>query len=60
MRALILGARASEIEQTADLSIHGNRRRAHALLNTLTGPPKLAALRPQLESAAADAQRGDQ
>jgi hypothetical protein len=30
------------------------------LLNALTGPPKLAALRPQLESAAADAQRGDQ
>jgi DNA-binding HxlR family transcriptional regulator len=60
MRQLILGARASEIEQTADLSIQGNRRRAHALLNALTGPPKLAALRPQLESAAADAQRGDQ
>ena len=57
MRALILGARASEIEQTEDLSIQGNRRRAHAFLNTLTGPPRLAGLRPQLEAAAADAQR---
>ena len=54
MRALILGARASEIEQAGDLSIQGNRRRAHAFLNTLTGPPRLAALRQQLEAAAAD------
>jgi DNA-binding HxlR family transcriptional regulator len=51
MRGLILGARASEIEQTGDLSIKGNRRRAHALLNTLTGPPRLAGLRPQLEAS---------
>ena len=58
MRALILGARASEIEQTGDLSIRGNRRRADALLNTLTGPPRLAALRAQLEAPAAEAQRG--
>jgi DNA-binding HxlR family transcriptional regulator len=50
LRALILGARASEIEQTGDLSIQGDRRRAHALLNTLTGPPLLAGLRPQLEA----------
>jgi DNA-binding HxlR family transcriptional regulator len=57
LRALILGARASEIEQTGDLSIQGKPRRAHALLNTLTGPPRLAALRPQLEAAAADARR---
>lgn len=57
MRALILGARASEIEQTGDLSIQGNRRRAHALLNTLTGPPRLAALRAQLEATGADAPR---
>jgi DNA-binding HxlR family transcriptional regulator len=49
MRALILGAQASDIEQARDLSIHGNRRRAHILINTLTGPPRLAALRPQLE-----------
>jgi DNA-binding HxlR family transcriptional regulator len=59
MRALILGACASDIEQTGDLSIHGNRRRAHALLNTLTGPPRLVGLRSQLE-AAADAPKGDQ
>jgi DNA-binding HxlR family transcriptional regulator len=57
LRALILGARASEIEQAGDLSIQGNRRRAHAFLNTLTGPPRLASLRPQLE--AADTQRDD-
>jgi hypothetical protein len=50
MRQLILGARAPEIEHNGDLSIHGNRRRAHALLNTLTGPPRLAALRTQLEA----------
>jgi DNA-binding HxlR family transcriptional regulator len=54
MRALILDARASEIEQADDLSIHGNRRRAHALLNTLTGPPRLAVLRQQLQATAAD------
>ena len=55
MRALILGARASEIEQAGDLSIQGNRRRAHALLNSLTGPPRLAALRQQLEAGAPEA-----
>src|SRR3954451_22913096 len=60
LRALILGARASEIEQAGDLSIQGNRRRAPALLNTLTGPPRLAGLRPGLESAAANAQKGNQ
>jgi DNA-binding HxlR family transcriptional regulator len=59
MRALIVGARASEIETTGDLSVKGNRRRAHALLNTLTGPARLAALRPQLKAAAAPAKRRD-
>ena len=54
MTALILGRRASEIEQAGDLSIEGNRRRAHAFLNNLTGPPRLAVLRQQLEAAAAD------
>ena len=49
MRSLILGANASEIEQAGNLSIQGDRRRAHALLNTLTGPPRLAAVRQQLE-----------
>jgi DNA-binding HxlR family transcriptional regulator len=53
MRALILGARASDIEQTGNVSIQGNRRSAHAFLNTLTGPPGLAGLRQQLEAAAA-------
>jgi DNA-binding HxlR family transcriptional regulator len=56
MRALILGARASEIDQAGNLSIHGNRRRAHALLNALTGPPRLAVLRQQLQATAADDQ----
>jgi DNA-binding HxlR family transcriptional regulator len=55
MRALILGARASEIEQAGDLSIQGNRRRAHAFLDTLTGPPRLAALRQHLEAGAGEA-----
>ncbi len=55
MRALILGASATEIEQAGNLSIQGNRRRAQALLNTLTGPPRLAAIRQQLEVAAGDA-----
>lgn len=50
MRALILGVSAAEIEEAGNLSIQGNRRRAHALLNTLTGPPRLAALRQQLEA----------
>jgi len=60
MRGLILGARAAEIEQAGDLTIKGTRRRAHALLNTLTGPPRLAALRQQLEAAAGDATTGTQ
>ena len=49
--ALILGAPASDIERNNDLSIRGDRRRAHALLNSLTGPPLLAGLRQQLEAA---------
>jgi DNA-binding HxlR family transcriptional regulator len=51
MRALILGVRASEIEQAGDLSIQGNRRGANSLLDALTGPPRLAALRQQLKAA---------
>ena len=39
----------SDIEQAGDLSIQGDRRHAHALLNALTGPPRLAGLRPQLQ-----------
>jgi DNA-binding HxlR family transcriptional regulator len=53
LRALILGARASEIEQSGDVSIRGDRRRAHALLNALTGPPLLTGLRRQIEAGAA-------
>jgi ubiquinone biosynthesis protein UbiJ len=49
LRALILGARSSDIEEAGDLSIHGNRRRAHALVNAMTGPPLLAGLRSQLQ-----------
>ncbi|HKD94939.1 MAG TPA: helix-turn-helix domain-containing protein [Gaiellaceae bacterium] len=55
MRALIFGARAAEIEQAGELSIRGNRRRAHALLNAVTGPPRLAALREHFDAAAGDA-----
>ena len=50
LRALILGARAADIEQAGNLSVQGNKRRAHALLNTLSGPSRLAALRTQLEA----------
>jgi DNA-binding HxlR family transcriptional regulator len=55
MRALILGANASEIAQAGNLSIQGNRQRSYALLNTLTGPPRLAVLRQQLEASAGKA-----
>jgi DNA-binding HxlR family transcriptional regulator len=50
LRALILGARSSEIEGSGDLSIEGDPRRAHALLDAVTGPPRLAALRRQLDA----------
>jgi DNA-binding HxlR family transcriptional regulator len=50
MRDLILGARASQIEAAGDLTIRGDRRRAHAFLNTITGPSRLAGLRRQLEA----------
>jgi len=49
LRALILGVRSSDIEEAGDVSIHGDRRRAHALLDAMTGPPLLAGLRPQLQ-----------
>jgi DNA-binding HxlR family transcriptional regulator len=49
--ALILGARSSDIEQAGDLSIHGDRRRAHTLINAMTGPPLLSGLRQQLQAA---------
>ncbi len=50
LRALILGASTSEIEQNGDLSIQGDRRRAHALLDAVAGPPRLAGLRRQLDA----------
>jgi DNA-binding HxlR family transcriptional regulator len=50
LRALILGAPASEIEQAGDLSIEGDRQRAHALLDAVAGPPRLAGLRRELEA----------
>jgi hypothetical protein len=53
LRALILGSSAAEIEDSGDLSIQGRRRRAHALLDALTGPPLLAGLRGDLEAAIA-------
>jgi DNA-binding HxlR family transcriptional regulator len=51
LRALILGAPASEIEEAGDLSIQGDRRRAHALLDAVAGPPLLGGMRRQLEHA---------
>jgi DNA-binding HxlR family transcriptional regulator len=54
LRALILGAaRSADIEQAGDLSIQGNRRRAHALLDAVAAPPLLSGLRPQLEAVRA-------
>ena len=53
LRALLLGTRSSDIEEAGDLSIHGDRRRAHALLNAVTGPPLLVGLRPQLQAGRA-------
>lgn len=50
---LIVGAPAAAIEQDGDLSIAGDRRRAYALLDALTGPPLLAGLRDQLATALA-------
>jgi DNA-binding HxlR family transcriptional regulator len=58
LRALILGARPSDIERAGNLAIRGDRRPAHALLRALSGPPLLAALRPQLEAAAGGEHEG--
>lgn len=60
LRSLILGARPSDIERAGDVAIHGDRRPARALLRALSGPPLLAALRPQLEAAAGSEREGDQ
>jgi DNA-binding HxlR family transcriptional regulator len=50
LRSLILGAPPVEIEQAGDLQIDGDRRRAHALLGGVTGPPRLEQVRRQLQS----------
>ena len=46
---LILGAPSTEIEQAGNLSIEGDSARAHALLDAVTGSPRLAAVRRELE-----------
>jgi DNA-binding HxlR family transcriptional regulator len=46
--ALILGTPAAEIEHAGDLSIKGDDRRAHALLDAVTGSPRLEGVRRQL------------
>jgi DNA-binding HxlR family transcriptional regulator len=50
LRALILGTRGAEIEQAGNVSIQGDRRRAHALLDAIAGPPLLEGLRLQLST----------
>jgi DNA-binding HxlR family transcriptional regulator len=54
LRALILGAPTTEIEHAGDLRIQGDRRRAHALLGAVAGPPRLAEVRRQLEGGRSD------
>jgi DNA-binding HxlR family transcriptional regulator len=53
LRALVLGSDVAEIERSKNLSIDGDRRRALALLDAVTGPPLLAGLRKNLETAGA-------
>jgi DNA-binding HxlR family transcriptional regulator len=48
LRALVLGSTAADIEAAGDLAVEGDRRRALALLDRLSGPPLLAGLRDQL------------
>ena len=50
--ALIRGVPAADIEESGDLSIHGSRRRAHALLDAVKAPERLVGLRRQLEARA--------
>jgi DNA-binding HxlR family transcriptional regulator len=52
LRAIVLGARASELTETGDVMVEGNARRAAALLDAVSGPPLLTALREQFEDAA--------
>jgi DNA-binding HxlR family transcriptional regulator len=52
LRALVLGARASELREAGDVMVEGNARRAAALLDAVSGPPLLTGLREQFEDAA--------
>jgi DNA-binding HxlR family transcriptional regulator len=52
LRALVLGAPASDLRQAGDVRVEGNARRAAALLDAITGPPLLTGLRAQFEEAA--------
>jgi hypothetical protein len=52
LRALIRGARASEVREAGDVIVEGNARRAAALLDAVSGPPLLTELREQLGDAA--------
>jgi DNA-binding HxlR family transcriptional regulator len=55
LRSLILGRSAAEIEAAGDLVVEGDHRRAHALLDGLTGPPLLVGLRREMEARGATA-----
>jgi DNA-binding HxlR family transcriptional regulator len=48
LRSLVLGSSAADLQQAGDLVVGGDRRRARALLDSLSGPPLLAGLRDQL------------
>lgn len=51
LRSLVLGAAIADIEHSQDLTIRGGRRPALAFLKAVTGPPRLAGLRQQLNEA---------
>lgn len=51
LRGLVVGDPVDEIEQAGALSITGDRRRALALLATVSGPPLLGGLREQFVAA---------
>jgi DNA-binding HxlR family transcriptional regulator len=47
LRALVVGEAPEDVEHAGDLLIQGDRRRALALLATVSGPPLLGGLREQ-------------
>lgn len=57
LRSLIVGLPAAEIEKAGDVTVGGERRRARALLQGLTGPPLLVGLRRQFEAVPATTRR---